>query len=127
KKNPNNPCARISGVHVFCLNILDIEKEHERKHRSSSFRLFNTLSESMKTKRSCAFSVQLDKAFKNEDYLANYNKEKTSSFDAFVKVIDQGPISQDAYRKLATLQPELPRDHNISDARKNINEEMNKQ
>ncbi|RIB20680.1 hypothetical protein C2G38_2303217 [Gigaspora rosea] len=150
EKNPNNPHARISGVHVFCLNILDIEKERERKHRSSSFRPFNTLSESMKTNRSRAFSVQLDKAFKNEvpnffnsvarpvlqeiqfcvqdkDYLAKYNKEKTSSFDAFVKVIDQGPISQDAYRKLAVLQPELPRDHNISDARKNINEEMNKQ
>jgi len=135
---------------VFCLNILDIKKERERKHRSSSFRPFNTLSESMRTKRSRAFSVQLDKAFKNEvpnffnsvdrpvlqeirfcvqdkDYLANYNKEKPSSFDAFVKVIDQGPISRDAYRKLAALQPELPRDHNISDARKNINEEMNKQ
>ncbi|CAG8848403.1 18971_t:CDS:2, partial [Gigaspora margarita] len=126
------------------------KKERERKHRSSSFRPFNTLSKSMKTKRSRAFSVQLDKAFKNEvsnffnpidrpvlqeirfcvqdkDYLANYNKKKTSSFDAFIKVIDQGPISQDAYRKLAALQPELPRDHNISNARKNINEEMIKQ
>ncbi|CAG8790491.1 30613_t:CDS:2 [Gigaspora margarita] len=101
------------------------KKERERKPRSSSFRPFNTLSESMKTKRSRAFSVQLDKAFKNKvpnffnsvdrpvlqeirfcvqdkDYLANYNKEKTSSFDAFIKVIDQ-------------------------DARKNINEEINKQ
>ncbi|CAG8817734.1 9576_t:CDS:2, partial [Racocetra persica] len=66
KKNPNNPRARISDVYVFCLNILDIEKECERKHRSSSFRPFNILSESMKTKRSHTFSVQLDKAFKNE-------------------------------------------------------------
>ncbi|CAG8836265.1 29190_t:CDS:2, partial [Gigaspora margarita] len=126
KKNPDNPSTRISGIHVFCLNILDIEKEHERKHRSSSFRPFNTLSESMKTKRFRAFSVQLDKAFKNE--VPNFfNPKKTSSFDAFVKVIDQGPISRDAYRKLAALQPELPRDHNISNARKNINEKMNKQ
>ncbi|CAG8849792.1 20093_t:CDS:2, partial [Racocetra persica] len=43
-----------------------VQKERERKYRSSSFRLFNTLSESMRTKCSCAFSVQLDKAFKNE-------------------------------------------------------------
>ncbi|CAG8850984.1 11432_t:CDS:2, partial [Gigaspora margarita] len=27
KKNPDNPSARISGIYVFCLNILDIEKE----------------------------------------------------------------------------------------------------
>ncbi|CAG8851598.1 36381_t:CDS:1, partial [Racocetra persica] len=53
--------------------------------------------------------------------------KKTSSFDVFVKVIDQDPISRDVYQKLAALQPELPRDHNISDARKNINDEMNKQ
>ncbi|CAG8815210.1 527_t:CDS:1, partial [Racocetra fulgida] len=141
---------RISGVHVFCLNIPDIERERERKNQSSSFRPFNTLSESMKIKRSHAFSIQLGEAFKNEipnffnsidrpvlqevrfhvqdkDYLANYhNKEKTNSFDAFVKVIDQGQISRDAYRKLAALQPELPQDHNISGTRKKINEEMDK-
>ncbi|CAG8681492.1 8224_t:CDS:2, partial [Racocetra fulgida] len=122
--------------------------QRERKNWSSSFRPFNTLSESMKTKCSRAFSIQLGEAFKNEipnffnsidqpvlqevrfhvqdkDYLANYhNKEKTNSFDTFVKVIDQDQISRNAYQKLAVLQPELPRDHNISGIRKKINEKM---
>ncbi|CAG8675590.1 35389_t:CDS:1, partial [Racocetra persica] len=50
-----------------------------------------------------------------KDYLANYYNKENDSFDIFVKAIDQGPISQNAYRNLAALQPELPWDHNISD------------
>ncbi|CAG8726503.1 1959_t:CDS:2 [Cetraspora pellucida] len=92
KKNPNNPCARISGVHVFGLNILDIEREREAfKNEVPNF--FNSINRPVL--QEIRFYVQ------DKDYLANYhNKEKTSSFDAFVKVIDQ-------------------------DTRKKINEEMN--
>ena len=64
----------------------------------------------------------------NKNYLADYrdkNKEKENQrIDAFTKVIDQGPISRDAYRNLAALQPELSRNRIILNARKRINEEM---
>lgn len=106
----------------------------------------------MKTKRSRAFSIQVNKDFRDEvsnfynsvdqpvlqeirfnvqdrNYLVDYydkDEEKENQLvDAFTKVVDQGPISRDAYRNLAALQPELPRDHHILNARKRINEEMN--
>ncbi|CAG8574635.1 14373_t:CDS:2, partial [Racocetra fulgida] len=124
-----------------------IQVQCERKNRSS-FRPFNALSESMKMKHSRAFSIQLDEVFKNEvsnffnsndkpvlqqvrfhvqdkDYLTNYHNKENDFLDAFVKAVDQGSISQNAYRNLAALQPELPRDHNISDARKKLNKKMN--
>src|SRR3954447_19996447 len=105
----------------------------------------------MKTKRSRAFSIQVDRAFKNEvsnfynsidqpvlqeirfnvqdkNFFVDYNdkneEKENQRIDAFTKVIDQGPISRDAYRNLAALQPELPRDRVILNARKRINEEM---
>ncbi|CAG8819978.1 20027_t:CDS:1, partial [Cetraspora pellucida] len=124
KKNPNTN-AKLSGIHVFGLNATDVEQECERKNeRSNSFKPFNTLSESMKTKRSCRFFIQISEAFENEipkfynsfdqpvlqevrfhiqnkNYLAYYqNKDQEKenhSLDAFLKVIDQGPISRNAY------------------------------
>ncbi|PKK63604.1 hypothetical protein RhiirC2_788674 [Rhizophagus irregularis] len=50
--------------------------------------------------------------------------KKNQCIDAFTKVIDQGPIFRDAYQNLAALQPELPRDCVILNARKRINEKM---
>ncbi|CAG8780701.1 17069_t:CDS:2, partial [Dentiscutata erythropus] len=127
--------AKISGIHVFGFNVLDIEKEYKRKNQSSYFKLFNTLGESIKEKHFCAFSTYLSEAFQNKipnffnsidqpilqeirfhiqdkDYLAKFNNKKNSCLNAFVKAIDQGPIFQDAYQDLATLQPELLQDHN---------------
>ena len=69
------------------------------------------------------FNVQ-DKNFL-VDYQDRDEEKENQLIDAFTKVIDQGPISRDAYRNLAALQPELSRDHHILDARKRINEEMN--
>src|SRR6266487_3311324 len=67
----------------------------------------------------------------NKNYLADYrdkNEEKENQrIDAFTKVIDQGPISREAYRNLAALQPELPRDRAILNARKRINEKMSQE
>ena len=145
---------KLSETHVFGLNDKDVEQEHERKNWSYSFKPFNTLSESMKTKWSRAFSMRMDVTFKNEipnfydlsdqpvlqeirfnvqnkNYLADYrdkNEEKENQrIDAFTKVIDQGPISREAYRNLAALQPELPRDRAILNARKRINEKMSQE
>ncbi|CAG8503837.1 608_t:CDS:2 [Scutellospora calospora] len=107
----------------------------------------------MKTKQVCVFSTQIGKAFNSEvlkfyniidqlvlqevrfnvlgkNYLADYRKrdseKENQSFDLFTKVIDKGPISQDAFRYLAALQPELLREYNIANTRKRINEEMSK-
>ncbi|CAG8655089.1 13515_t:CDS:2 [Rhizophagus irregularis] len=47
----------------------------------------------------------------DKDYLADYhdkNEKENQRIDAFTKVIDQGPISQDAYQNLTALQSELP-------------------
>ncbi|CAG8713122.1 14710_t:CDS:2 [Dentiscutata erythropus] len=65
EKNPDTQ-AQLSGVHVFGLNAIDVEKERERKNRSYSFKLFNTLGKSIKEKRSRTFSKQIGIAFKNE-------------------------------------------------------------
>ena len=54
-----NTQARLSGVHVFCLNSQELEKERERKDRSHYLKPFNDLSNSMKTKRAYMFSKQL--------------------------------------------------------------------
>ena len=110
------------------------------------------LSESMNTKRSRAFSAQVNRAFEKEisgfygsikqpilqeihfnvqdkNYYAKYNnknKENESErINTFTKVIDKGPISREAYRNLTALQPELPRDRTIYENRKKINIEMN--
>ena len=53
--NPNTR-ARLSGIHVFGLNIQELERKCERKHKSSLLKSFNKLGNSMKTKRAYAFS-----------------------------------------------------------------------
>ncbi|GES78786.1 hypothetical protein GLOIN_2v1784175 [Rhizophagus clarus] len=55
----------LSGVHVFGLNLQELEKEHERKQNSRLLKPFNKLSNSMKTKRVHAFSEHLTVDFKN--------------------------------------------------------------
>ncbi|CAG8747226.1 6594_t:CDS:2, partial [Cetraspora pellucida] len=54
---------QISGVHVFGLNAMDVEQKRKKKEKenqkSFSFKPFNVLSESMKTKCSRAFSLQM--------------------------------------------------------------------
>ncbi|RIB07706.1 hypothetical protein C2G38_2213620 [Gigaspora rosea] len=151
KRNPDTK-AQLSGVHVFGLNEIDVEQEREKKNRSHPFRPFNTLGKSMKEKRSRAFSKQIGIAFKNEihkfynpmdqpilqelrfnvqekNYVVDYHNrnrdEKNIHIEAVTEIVDQGPISRKSYRNLAAIQYELPRDHDVSDTRKKINEEMN--
>ncbi|CAG8774207.1 7043_t:CDS:1, partial [Cetraspora pellucida] len=64
----------------------------------------------------------------DKNYLINYYKENENQcIDTFVKVINKGSISQNVYRNLATLQSDLLQDYNISNAKKKINLEMNKE
>ncbi|RIB29089.1 hypothetical protein C2G38_2156340 [Gigaspora rosea] len=151
KKSPNT-CATISGIHVFGCNAMDVEREHNRKKRQPpSLKPFNSLSESIKMKRSCAFSVHLDNAFGHEvlkifnlldqptlqeikfnvqdkNYATDYNNDDKENSERslvpFMEAIDREPISHHAYRKLAAIQHELPRAYEISDIGKNINQEM---
>lgn len=68
-------------------------------------------------------------AVQNKNFQANFgvqNKEKENQRnEAFIKVIDQGPIARDSYRNLAALEPELLRETTIYKTKKRINEEMN--
>src|SRR5436190_1892291 len=136
----SNTRARLSGIHVFGLNIQELERERERKHRSHLLKPFNNLSNSMKTKRAHAFSEHLVGSFNNkvvdcfhpddhpilqEIHFTIQNKNFQADFktqdmekenqrnEAFTKVIDQGPIARDSYRNLAALQFELPRENAI--------------
>ena len=45
--------------------------------------------------------------------------------EAIVMAIDKGPISRDAYRNLATIEDELPREWIIAEQRTQINKQMN--
>ncbi|RIB19131.1 hypothetical protein C2G38_2182650 [Gigaspora rosea] len=95
---------------------------------------FNSLNESIKTKRSRAFSVHLGKTFdskvpkffnlldqptlqeikfniQDKNYVIDYNNDKENSdrfLVSFIEVIDQGLISHYTYHKLAAIQHELP-------------------
>ncbi|CAB5375080.1 unnamed protein product [Rhizophagus irregularis] len=118
-KKPNTQ-ARLSGVHVFCLNSQELERKRERKRRSHMLKPFNKLSNSMKTKRVYMFNEQLAVNFTNtaakyfhsddcptlqkicftvqdknfQASFGNQNKEKENQRnEAFTKVIDQGPIA----------------------------------
>ncbi|GES84262.1 hypothetical protein GLOIN_2v1778530 [Rhizophagus clarus] len=144
-KRPNTQ-ARLSGVHVFGLNLQELEKERERKQNSRLLKPFNKLSNSMKTKRVHAFSEHLTVDFKNtaiscfypNDHLdlqeirfavqektfkANFGiqdmEKENQRNELFIKVIDQGPISRDSYQKLAAL----PRESQQSSV--SINEDSN--
>src|SRR5438034_1019330 len=149
-KKPNTQ-ARLSGIHVFCLNSQELERERERKYRSRILKPFNKLNKSMKTKRAYMFNEQLavnftntavkyfhpddcpmlqeicftiqDKKFQASFGIQNKEKENQRN-EAFTKVIDQGPIARNSYRSLAALQPELPRETTIYKTKKRINEEM---
>ncbi|CAG8677763.1 15170_t:CDS:2, partial [Gigaspora margarita] len=48
------------------------------------------------------------------------------NIDIFVNVIDKGLISRDAYRDLTVLEAGLPREYNIANIKKKINEKMGK-
>src|SRR5581483_12417243 len=60
-----NTQACLFGIHVFCFNSQELEKEHKRKYRSYYLKPFNDLSNSMKTKRACTFNKQLAVNFTN--------------------------------------------------------------
>uniref|UniRef100_U9T615 Uncharacterized protein n=1 Tax=Rhizophagus irregularis (strain DAOM 181602 / DAOM 197198 / MUCL 43194) TaxID=747089 RepID=U9T615_RHIID len=117
-KNPNTH-ANLSGIHVFGLNATDVEKEREKKNHSHSFKPFNMLSESMKTKRSRSFSIHMDTIFQNET-LNFYN----SSNQPVLQEIRFNVQNKNYLANYSALQPELPRDCVILNARKRINEEM---
>ncbi|RIB14849.1 hypothetical protein C2G38_2193924 [Gigaspora rosea] len=144
RKKSSNTHSRISGIHVFGLNIIDIEHEREHKKKEKrpyALKSFNLLSESMKTKHSRAFSMQVDKIFESEalnfynqidqpvlqevrfnvqskNYSAICYNEKEQNIDAFVNVINKGLISRDAYRDLTALEAGLLREYNVANVKK---------
>ncbi|CAG8834673.1 44468_t:CDS:2 [Gigaspora margarita] len=75
RRKGSNSHTRIFGIHVFGLNAIDVkqEREHKRKeNRACSLKPFSVLYKSMKTKRSCSFSLHISKAFEKES-LKFYN------------------------------------------------------
>ncbi|RIB18223.1 hypothetical protein C2G38_2185215 [Gigaspora rosea] len=111
KKYPNT-CATIFRIHVFGFNAMDMERERNRKKKLSlSLKPFNSLSESMKTKRSRAFSVHLGKTFdskvpkffnlldqptlqeikfniQDKNYVIDYNNDKENSDKSLVPFME---------------------------------------
>ena len=64
------------------------------------------------------FKVKTNENIENVEAQRHKNK-------AMVMAIDKGPISRDAYRNLATIEDELPREWMIAEQRIQINKEMN--
>ncbi|CAG8687476.1 3402_t:CDS:10, partial [Gigaspora margarita] len=140
KKKSSNTRSRISGIHVFGLHIINVEhewKHKKKKKRPYALKLFNLLSEFMKTKCLHAFFMQVGKIFESEalnfynqidqpvlqevqfnvqskNYSAIYYNEKEQNIDTFVNVINKGLISCDAYRDLTALEAGLPREYNVT-------------
>ncbi|RHZ77371.1 hypothetical protein Glove_180g104 [Diversispora epigaea] len=149
-KNSNTK-TRLSDIHVFGLNSQELEREREKKYQSRFLKPFNMLGNTMKIKRVRKFGELISDSFNNvvkssfhpDDNFAlqeihfkvqdkniqvnfeNRDLEKENKKnEAFLKVIDQGPIARDSYRSLTALLPELPRENAIYTVKKNINEEM---
>src|SRR5947199_9430516 len=122
-KKPNTQ-ARLSGIHVFCLNSQELKRERDRKHRSHYLKPFNNLSNNMKTKRAYMFSEQLAVNFTNtavkhfhpndcpilekisftvqdKNFQANFgiqDKEKENQLnEEFTKIIDKRRIRRKSY------------------------------
>ncbi|CAG8714558.1 20982_t:CDS:2 [Gigaspora margarita] len=81
----SNSYARISGIHVFGLNAIDVKQGCEckrKENRAYSLKPFSMLCESMKTKCSCSFSLHISK-----NYLVDYCKEKEDqNINAFIPI-----------------------------------------
>uniref|UniRef100_U9TPU0 Uncharacterized protein n=1 Tax=Rhizophagus irregularis (strain DAOM 181602 / DAOM 197198 / MUCL 43194) TaxID=747089 RepID=U9TPU0_RHIID len=64
----------------------------------------------------------------NYKFKVNVNENlitKECKNEAMVMVVDNGQISRDAYRKLTTIEDELPREWTIAEKRTQINIRMN--
>jgi len=71
---------------------------------------------------------ELQFSVKNHEYKIKFGEDnkviKKQKHEAIVKTIDQGQISRNAYRNLAAIEDELPREWAISSQRIQINKEM---
>ncbi|RHZ51712.1 hypothetical protein Glove_475g22 [Diversispora epigaea] len=130
-KNSNTK-TRLSGIHVFGLNGQELEREREKKYQSRFLKPFNMLDNTMKIKRVRKFGELILDSFNNvvkssfhpdDNFALDLEKENKKN-EAFLKVIDQGPIARDSYQSLTALLPKLPRENTIYTVKKNINEEM---
>src|SRR5918999_242034 len=118
-KNPNTK-AKLSGVHVFCLNSQELERKREKNHRSLFHKPFNELSNTTKIRQAHVFSEQVAVNFNNiaincfhpddnpvlqEIHFSIQGKNNFQAIfgaqdiekenqrnEAFTKVVDQGPI-----------------------------------
>ncbi|CAG8564614.1 22030_t:CDS:2 [Dentiscutata erythropus] len=100
-RKSSNTCSRISGVHIFGLNIIDVK--HERKCKifeSEALNFYNPIDQPIL--QEVRFNVQ------SKNYSATYCNEKEQNIDADLTALEAG----------------LPREHNVANVKQKINEKM---
>ncbi|RIA91376.1 hypothetical protein C1645_847575 [Glomus cerebriforme] len=134
--------TRTSGVLLFGLHLESIHQYRIKPHKKRILKPINEASHSTLTKRAKSMTKQILDNFTNisEHYynpvdkpilekvqfsVNNYYKfkvnvnenlvTKENKNEAMVIVVDNGQISQDAYRKLTTIEDELPREWTIAE------------
>ncbi|CAB5193559.1 unnamed protein product [Rhizophagus irregularis] len=147
--------GKISDPLLFGLKLLSIEKERKTRplEINSRIRPFSELSYSTKRRKMLSLSqhildiVEAEKENKfhptdqielnqikfktcNGLYEINFGQldkmKEIKKIEAVVKSLDKGYISKEAYRSLARIEPNIPREGAVSDARQRINSEMKK-
>ena len=144
--------TRTSGVLLFGLHLKSVQQHRIKKSKKRILKPVNEASHSTLTKRAKNMTKQIFEDFTNisknyynpidqplleevqfsvKDYkfkvkIGDENIEtKKHKNEAIVMAIDKGPILRDAYRNLATIEDELPREWIIAEQRTQINEQMN--
>ncbi|GET61508.1 hypothetical protein GLOIN_2v1474533 [Rhizophagus irregularis DAOM 181602=DAOM 197198] len=140
---------------VYLFLLLSIEKERKIRplEINSRIRPFNELNYFTKRRKMLSLSqhildiVEAEKENKfhptdqielnqikfktcNGLYEINFGQldkmKERKKIEAVVKSLDKGHISREAYRSLARIEPNIPREGAVSDARQRINSEMKK-
>ncbi|GBC34703.2 hypothetical protein GLOIN_2v1477112 [Rhizophagus irregularis DAOM 181602=DAOM 197198] len=143
--------TRTSGVLLFGLHLESIHQYRIKPHKKRILKPVNEASHSTLTKRAKSMTKQVlddftnisknhynpvDKpilekvqfSVNNYKFKVNVNENlitKECKNEAMVMVVDNGQISRDAYRKLTTIEDELPREWTIAEKRTQINIRMN--
>jgi hypothetical protein len=101
---------KILGLSHRILDVVESEKEN-------TFHITDNIKLKQVTFQTC-----------NDVYNVNFGQfdkiEKTKRIEAVVKSLDKGHISRDAYRSLARVEQNIPREGDVYNVRQKINSEM---
>jgi hypothetical protein len=152
KSNKKNK-GRISGPLLFGLKLLSVEQVRRTRSLDLKIRPFIDLGNTQKRNRILNLSQHILDLFKekkentfhpsdqielkqikfeicDDSYEISFGRldkiKASKRIEAIVKSLDKGHISREAYRSLARIEQDIPREEAISNSRQKINTEMKK-